>query len=254
MLIIGFLAFTCSSCYHVYYAPNTPNVTQFTEKNEARISLGLISGFDSEFGGGDLQFAYAPAEHVGFMVNGFSVSKSENTINDRREKGTGSYGEFGIGYFNTIDKKKEWTYEIYGGLGAGGVKSDYGAGENSKVSVSKLFLQPAIGYKWDYLELAFAPRFAYVNWKVKQMVSTESSVQNDMEYIRRQPDFFSFEPGLILRGGGKGLKAQIGMTVGSGANYLGYDAPRESIVGYIGLSINLSSKTKAVTPSKLENR
>src|SRR5687768_15232572 len=113
LLIAIFSVFTFSSCYHVYYSPNTPNITQFTEKDEVRINAGLISGLESEFRGVDLQFAYAPANNFGLMLNGFTAGKSEHTTNDRREKGTGTYGEFGLGYFSTFDKQKEWTFEIY---------------------------------------------------------------------------------------------------------------------------------------------
>ena len=241
-----FLLFTFSSCYHVYYAPNTPNVTQLTEKNEVRINTGLISGFESELTGVDLQLAYAPAKNFGLMLNGFTAWEKEQAPNDAIETGKGSYGEFGIGYFTTFDKEKEWTFEVFAGAGGGKVRNEYDAMDYSEVSVSKIFLQPAFGYKWDHIEFAFVPRLSYVNGKVTSFKTTNSSVQGDMEFIRQKPDYLTFEPGLILRGGGKRVKAQVGLTFGSmSANeYVNYEPPTESVVGYIGMSFNLSAKKK----------
>lgn len=238
-----FLLFSLSSCYHVYYSPGTPNVTQFTEKDEVRINAGVISGFESEFNGGDLQFAYAPAKNIGIMLNGFTASSKEG--NNDAEKGSGSYGEFAVGYFTTLDKQKEWTFEVFGGVGGGSVNNVYSPGESSKVNVNKVFLQPALGYKWDYLEFAFAPRFAHVNWKLKETKGAGTDVGNDLEYVRNKPNFFSFEPGLILRGGSKKIKGQLAVTLASKhaeANLEG--APIESFVAYLGVSLNLSTKKK----------
>jgi hypothetical protein len=248
-----FLLFTLSSCYHVYYSPNTPNVTQLTEKNEVRINAGIISGLESDFSGGDLQLAYAPTQNVGVMVNGFTASRAESTYNGRFEKGSGKYGEFGIGYFGTFDKNKEWTFEVYGGVGGGTVSNDYGMSESSKVSINKLFIQPAVGYKWDHIELAVTTKLAHVNWKVKQLKTTDTGVNEDMLYIKYRPEFFNFEPALILRGGGKRIKGQLAITFGSMRleEYI-YEPPSESAVGYLGVSINLSRKKKQASTPLIE--
>lgn len=234
-----------TSCYHVYYAPNTPNVSLLTEKNELRVNAGLIVGMESEFAGGDLQLAYAPAPHLGVMVNGFKASNTDQSLNDFPEQGRGSYGELGIGYFTAVDPKKNWLFEVYGGLGKGSVRNEYGDGDHSKVGITKLFLQPAFGYKWNYIEVALAPRISHVNWKIKEAGVTDVNTVRDMEAIAQHPNFISFEPAVIFRGGGKKVKAQLGLTLANNEWYnSGQASPRETSVVFLGLSFNLNTKAK----------
>ncbi len=260
MKLFPFLLCLClflfTSCYHVYYAPNTPNVSLLTEKEELRVNAGLISGLDSEFGGGDLQVAYSPANNFAVMANGFSVSRKEETSETRTESGKGTYAELGLGFYQPMDLKKRWLFEGYAGFGGGSVKSDYGNGETSRVTVNKLFLQPAIGFKFDYVELAFSPRLSYVSWKAKSVKSADEGVMRDMNYIAKNPNFLTLEPALILRAGHKNVKAQLGLTLGgSDVDEYWYSAPRESAVGYLGISFNFSTKQKPVAkPTGLEGR
>jgi hypothetical protein len=76
------------------------------------------------------------------------------------------------------------------------------------------------------------------------MKYVDPEVETDMNYIRSKPSFWTFEPGLIIRGGGKNIKAQLGVTIGGQDNENYYESPRESVVGYIGISFTFSGKKK----------
>ena len=232
------------SCYHVYYAPNTPTAPLFSEKDEMRVNALYATGNESEYNGGELQVAYAVTGNWGVLFNGFAVGRSELVDGVNTQSGKGTYAEFGAGYFIQMDQKGQWIFETYGGFGGGNVKNEYSYGDRSRVGITKFYLQPAIGYKSKHFEFAFITRVAYVNWKVKQQM-VGSNVENqwvldDMVRIRSKPGNFSFEPALILRAGGKSVKAHAGLTFRRG-NYLADDLT-EHLNASLGLSFSFSTR------------
>jgi hypothetical protein len=259
-LLISLAATTllCTSCYHVYYAPNTANAPLLAEKGETRINALYTTGGDSDFDGGELQLAHAVGKHVGIMINGLTAGKSEEVTDysssgnnsTQTEKGSGSYIELAGGLFKNFDNKKKWIGEIYGGIGYGSVKNDYGSGDHSKVSDTKVFLQPAIGYKSRNFEVTLSPKVSLVNWKVKEnrISSFNEDVKDELNYITQNPRFFIFEPALLLRGGGKNVKLQLGIS------FSDYDVNglmhrtglTETLNSSLGVSINLKPSSKRI--------
>ncbi len=247
-------SFCLTSCYHVYYAPNTANAPLLSQKGETKINALYANGGDSEFQGGEFQFAHAVNKNFGVMTNVFFAGKSE-TVSDyltnatHIEKGNGSYIEFAGGYFKNFDERKRWIGELYGGIGFGSVKNDYGFGDHSKVGLSKGFIQPAVGYKAPNFEIAFVPKVSFINWKVREnnINSQENiSVKDEMKAIDGKKNFVAFEPALLLRGGGKGFKLQLGLSF---SNYKPTDAFYsegliETLNGSIGISIDLKPVKK----------
>ena len=248
----------CSSCYHVYYAPNTANAPLLAEKGETRINAVYTNGGYSDFDGGELQLAHAVGKNVGIMINGFTAGKSEEVTDysfsgnnsTQTEKGSGSYIELAGGLFKNFDNKKKWIGEIYGGIGYGSVKNDYGSGDHSKVRDTKVFLQPAIGYKSRNFEVTLAPKVSLVNWKVKEnrISSFNEDVKDALNYISQNPRFFTFEPALLLRGGGQNVEVQLGLSLSK------YDVNglmlvnglTETLNASLGVSINLKPSSKRI--------
>jgi hypothetical protein len=248
-----------SSCVHVYYSPNTANAPLLSEKGESRVNALYCSGSNSEFAGGELQLAYALTDHVGMMVNGFSASKKENLYNwdinsnsstSHEEKGNGSYLEAAAGYFKNVDKRKNrWIMEIYGGLGKGIVNNDYGYHDFSKVGITKVFVQPSIGYRSGRIELAFVPKISFVKWRIKEnsiVYAFNDTPRGDMELIHSKPSFVAFEPSVVFRGGAKGFKVQAALSF---SNYRPYSAfysqeLTESLNASLGISINIKPGKK----------
>ncbi len=196
--------------------------------------------------------AHAVGKNVGIIINGFTAGKSEEVSdysssgnnNTHTEKGSGSYIEFAGGLFKNFDHKKKWIGEIYGGVGFGSVKNDYGSGDHSKVSDTKVFLQPAIGYKSKNFEVALVPKLSVLNWKVKEsrISSANNDVKDELNYITQNSGFFIFEPALLLRGGDKNVKVQLGLSFSNyGVNGLMHRTGlTETLNTSLGVSININ--------------
>src|SRR5205085_5936857 len=111
-------AIVFSSCFHAYYSPSTANAPLFTEKGETRINVLACTGGESEFGGGEFQFATTVGKHIGIMVNAMFVGVTQNTPDwnggynsYREESGSGSWVEFAGGLFKGFGPKKKWVTE-----------------------------------------------------------------------------------------------------------------------------------------------
>ncbi|HTM92537.1 MAG TPA: hypothetical protein VL095_08970 [Flavisolibacter sp.] len=251
----------CCSCFHVYYAPNSAHAPLLSEKGETRINGLYSTGGNSEFNGGELQFAHAVSQNFGIMVNGMMASKSEQiddwgfssnwggSSNYHTEKGSGSYLELAGGYFKTFDEKKKWIGELYSGLGAGGVKNDYGFGDYSKVNSYKFFIQPAVGYKSKYFEAMIVPKVSFINWKVKerniQTSGNNSYAEADISAIGAKRNFLAFEPALLFRAGGQNVKLQWGLSFSGFNSSSFYDEDLiETLNANIGISVNLKPRRK----------
>ena len=220
-IIMLILYSSLTSCYHVYYAPNTLNTPLLSEKGEMRVNALFTSGRESDYLGGELQAAYAILKNWAVMFNAITAGRTLKTdyiSRDYIERGSGSYAEFGGGYFKPISKNHQWEFEVYGGFGGGSVKNDYALNDHSQVGLTKFFIQPAIGLKNKYYEFSVGTRLGLINWKVKENNIQHS--ENDYEkrammWIQDKPSFFVLEPGMMFRAGNKNVKAQLGFTLGS---------------------------------------
>ena len=254
ILLLGVISIGTVSCHHVYYAPNTPNAPQLSEKGETRVNALYASGGDSEYKGGELQFAHAVTSKVGIMVNGFTAGKSETITdisgsNSHMEKGSGGYLEFAGGLFTTLDPKKKWVADIYGGFGFASIKNDYGFGDRAHTGFNKFFVQPSIGYKSRNFEFALVPRVSFVSWKVKTATinSTESQdARDEINALKGDPSFVAFEPALMARAGGENVKFQAGLAFSSfraSGYFIDYELG-ETLNASIGISVNLKPGKK----------
>ena len=234
----------CSSCYHAYYSPNTAHVPLLSQKGETKITAAIGTGANTEYTSGDVQLAFAATKNLGFMINGFTASKSEET-DDNHEKGSGSYIEAAPGLFMPISSNAKWRAELYVGAGTGSVNNNYGISSYSKVGVTKAFLQPAIGYKSKYFEMAFTPKMSFVSWKVKEdrvQADRDTYDKEEVDYIKRTPRFTAFEPSLIIRAGSETVKGQVGITF-SNANMQDYALTEELLLS-AGISFGIGQKKK----------
>ncbi|MGZ3924784.1 MAG: hypothetical protein ACXVBJ_13515 [Flavisolibacter sp.] len=230
------------SCTHVYYAPNTANAPLLSEKGEVRINGFSCGGWDSEFSGGEFQLATAITKHVGIMTNGMFVGKTEEVSGwneSHMESGKGSYGEIAGGLFTAFDPKKKCIGEIYAGVGTGSVNSTYEGNQNSKVGITKLFLQPSLGFKSRYFEAAFVPKISFLNWKVKSDNLPDGGF-GELAPIRQKPNLVQFEPTFFMRAGGENVKLQGSLSFSDSHGYY----PIERLTASFGVSIDIKPKKK----------
>jgi hypothetical protein len=252
LILLSAAVLTLCSCYHVYYAPNTANAPLLTQKGETRINAVFSAGLVSEASGGELQTATALSSHVGLMVNGYVASKTEDvdedfwslgTINNHTEKGHGSYLEVAVGMFTYLNARKGWVGEVYGGYGVGTVTNDYGYNDHSKVNCSKAFVQPAIGFKAEHIEVAFVPKVSLIHWRIKDSVFTASSLsedRSDLRAIGSKSSYIAFEPAFIIRGGSETVKGQLGLSFSTRPDLQYQSKDDVSLVETLNASIGVS--------------
>ena len=200
-----------TSCTHYYYAPTTANIPMLREKNEARINANWY--ITDEASGGELQLAYATGKRTAFMLNILSASSngmllSSMTYNPGSEPaGYGKYAELGYGFFDPVPTSK-WIFETYAGIGTGSITNWYSTNEKSRVGISKIFVQPSLGWRTTYFEIAFSSRFAFANLKVKN----NSHANQEVNYIKDHPSAFLVEPAMLIRFGLKHVKISLNYT------------------------------------------
>lgn len=181
-----------SGCYAAY-VPNVINAPLLNNKKETQITL------NAGFSGYDGQLAVAISKNIGVMANVCYVdtSNSNNGYNKHL------FYEAGIGYY-TISKKLA-HFEVFGGYGMGKVdaKNVTSLGTfYTKASISRIFIQPDLGFSSEIFDLAFAPRLVYV------MIRPDSTTTLDLNHL-------FLEPTLMVRIGYQNLffTTQMGFSI-----------------------------------------
>ena len=149
-LILSFL-YGCAPVY----IPTVLNTPLLSEEGEFQASLNTgASGFDP-------QFAYAITDHLGVMLNGSFVNRTNDTLNNFHKH---LAFETGAGYYTKIGANGR--FEVFGGVGYSRLKADYSNNlwiSRTDLNSYKLFIQPAIGATTDVFDGSFATRFVRVN-------------------------------------------------------------------------------------------
>jgi hypothetical protein len=233
LILSGFL--TLSSCTTTLYMSNGVNCPLLKEQGEVKITGDQT----------DLQVAVGVTRHIGVMANGFcKLYQGERAFNYKHD---GRFGELGVGYFNPF--KNGLVFETYAGAGIGLVRErniyagsdglNHGQGFESQLS--RLFVQPGIGYCSQFFELAFTPRFSYVNYMNFESYgySEEELAVNYLDHFHliKQPYLFA-EPALTLRAGYRFVKVQLqyGLTLDLGPQQIKHS----TYFGNIGVVIDFA--------------
>jgi hypothetical protein len=113
-----------------------------------------------------------------------------------------------------------FVYEAFAGIGFGSVKNeDFENKANFlDINFTKPFVQPSIGFVYEFVDLIFSPRIGYVFFSPPSY--NFSGAQAPYEAPK---DRFVFEPGVTLRVGYRAAKLQIqynysSYSYGSGDN------------------------------------
>lgn len=182
------------------------------EKNDVRIDAGFSVGLIS--GGADLQFAYAPIEHLGVMINGaFSKTQNYSKNNDTESH----YLEAGLGYSTKLEDNKKWLFEVYGGGGKGNYSIWYTDNQTAKINMNKYFIQPSLSYTHldKNLEFGIASKFSGVNYDLKNYSLFDDVGPDYMRNLQRlvnRPMFLFWEPTFRFSGGFRQVKAYVSYT------------------------------------------
>ena len=108
----------------------------------------------------------------------------------------------------------------------------------------KPFIQSSIGLSTPWFEVALTPRLALVNNTNYENNLVDPDDRNHAEnFFRENKNKFVFEPGLTVRGGYKGLKANINLSLSSydPGDEFEESSPNTAYIG-IGLTALISKR------------
>ncbi len=209
LLMIIFSTFNLTSCSPVPYGNVGQNVPLLKNKGEVHFT-GNIANTDDANGVG-IQAAVAVDSSWALMASFYNVKNNPNTD----WNGNGRYVELGVGKYAVIGKSK-WVYDVFAGIGFGGIKNDNGIGSSLNLNFAKPFVQGSIGFTTEWIELAFTPRLAlpFYTSHENNLTDLEHRAQAEL-YFKENKTKFVFEPGITFRFGYKGIKANLNMCVSS---------------------------------------
>lgn len=211
-----FTAVLLSQCGRVYHAPMNQQVTMFREAGEASVQAAY--GRISEDGrAADLQAAWAITNRLAMQVNlqaAWGSDDGARTLHGAR----GGQLSAGLGYYRPLGRY--WVVENYAGLGMSYqrhffpldwfnsldyISSTYGQGNeaiprNSEFDFRGIYAytQPAIGFRWKYLEAALSTNIQYGNTMFTG--SRNVTIENDVIISTKDNHLvFLAEPALTLR-------------------------------------------------------
>lgn len=228
------------SCSHYYYCPNSNN-TPLLREGEAKINIQYAAMESaSAF---ELQSAFAVSKHFGGMVNLIAGGGDDDhaLFGPSGHDGNGKLIEVGAGYFTPI-KSSPWIFEVFGGVGTGGIKNNFGSSGQANVTFTKWFIQPDIGVKYKGVEFGVSSRFGFVNHKLTELsLSSDYYQYEDVIHVREHPNSFLWEPGVVLRLGGKNLLFQLQYT--ASINISNPELVQENHIFNMGFSIPITYRT-----------
>lgn len=225
LLLVAMVSSTLFSCSPYYYAPNNVNVPLFKKKGEVQFN-GIMSFGNKDILvseghiGFDCSFAYSFTKNIGGMLNAsiFNASdatnwyEGENFMITNHNYDAGRYGEMveaGIGYFTPISRDSSFTFETFGGFGAYSCNVAIDVKQSVAYTIYRPFIQTAIGFKYDYFEIALGLRAVKLN--INNVVGSSYFNLNEDELIRLNSlnSKFLLEPNLTIRAVNKSIKFQI---------------------------------------------
>jgi len=194
--------FLLTNCSPSYYFPNAHNVPLLFHKGEGTLTLTL--------GGSEYVNSSVEGQGAYAITNNFALMTNFCTAWGKREdygSGYGSLVELGAGYFKPVSS--QFVFETYAGGGPGGVTNYFEPDklEYSKLRFTKLFIQPAFGYKAPLFNIALSLRGVNLNYYAFQ--NSYLNTGGKWTYYSKDPNYYLLEPALTLRGGLPNIKLQL---------------------------------------------
>ncbi len=191
IIIITFLS-SCNT-YRYIYTASPLNNPYFTTKGESKVTAYYSAAGNSNnaigdnAGGWDLQGAYAIGNHLALTTGYFNRRERDfynynNSYSNARIKYKRNLFDIGTGYFVPLDKNKEVTFNLYGGMAFGkfsftDYKIDYNRFHSS--SITKWDFQPSVNYMPSQnFRLSFGTKFSFVHYGNIQTSYTADELQN----------------------------------------------------------------------------
>lgn len=207
------LAFIAGSCSHSYYVSNVQNVPLFEGRNELSLSGSLASGTDAT--SAELQATYSLTDRLG--LTGDYMNALSGNVEDRNYS-TENFFSFGAGYYEPVNDVV--SFAIYGGVGNSVQHHEYtsefyeistGSSTNeykgsSEVKYMKYYLQPQVGFRHKYVQFGISTRLSMLDYY--NIVDNSTLASGSLNEIGSLNHIY-FEPAFTLRAGGEVVKFQF---------------------------------------------
>jgi len=234
LLLSSTLCFSLSSCI-THYIPPPVNNPMLSRESEIQVNVSGTAGITT--GMLNVNLAYSPIHNigVGYMYNSYKADLESNLNGTVRKDQLykGRYNEFLAGYYKGFGK--HGLLELYTGMGFGNSNYNYvdyftsgGSDGKSELSHTRLFLMPAIGFKYKNFQMSYGFKLSRLNYhKVTYTDMTYTQLIEEVSRIGRAPYLFC-DNAVTFKFGGEGLKAiiQIAATDQLSGNYISYDPSR----------------------------
>jgi hypothetical protein len=207
---------TSCSFPHYYYSPNVQNIPLFTEKYAFSCDFaGSVGSVNSSL---EIQAGLSLPGHIALTTNLMTggTKHFRDNVSDISKVG---YFEGAAGYYTSFSDKG--VFEVYGGYGKGSQHHSFAYDEyggqliwtwvkdgTADLSFSKIFIQPEIGFKFDWFEGAFSCRLARLNFINIDVNNTVYRLE-ELNSLKKITDPWLLEPAFTLRGGSKSVKFQV---------------------------------------------
>lgn len=247
VIIVSFSSLLLSSCSypHYYYSTNVQNVPLFTEKNE--FSGNVAGSFGIVNNSFEIQSGLSLPGHVALTAN-YMAGGNNNSVGSVSDYSKIQYFEGTAGFYTSFNNIG--VFEIYGGYGKGSQRHAYSYCEyngnpgwiwipdgTADLSYSKLFIQPDIGIKTEWLEGAFSCRLSKLNFSDIEINNTTYHL-DELNTLKLNSTPWFLEPAFTFRGGLKSVKLQLQVVFAH--SFSNQDLLFEKTRYNIGLHVNLS--------------
>lgn len=234
--LIGSFSVLFVSC-RVHYAPNENSTPMLYEKNQFIASGSLSGGLKTT----SVVFntAYALTNHIGigYQHSNYGKKISFDQAYDNTIHRDGYYDELLLGYFGRI--KTNTIYEIYFNYGQGGNHNLYdpylnytGSFDgNSTIHYRKSALNLAYGVIEKNIEFSYGVKLSNVDfYSINSFGISNSVIIGELNYIKRNQNFFFVEPNATIKYGFDKLKLynKFGFTIGPSVDKFNYEVMRFS--------------------------
>ena len=202
--IICLAIISCRTPRYVY-SPSPPNNPYFREKGESKLAAYYSTGADAneltnEYNNGlDLQAAYAVSRHFAVTADYFKRSEKDAIYDFDRTYFDSSVVRYkrhlssvGAGYFTTVTKDKNISFNIFGGLGVGKYSfTDNGTDNGTNYyrdynsDMSKWYIQPSVNFFiGNYFRTGLISKISFVHFKNIQTSYTPAELDYlDLDWL-----------------------------------------------------------------------
>lgn len=197
---------------HNYYVYQPHNMPMLRDSGEITLDVSAACNFEMNH-----YWPYDLPEHESF---GFNLNTAFSPINRLGIMGSYCYydnvdiewikahnAELAMGYYQPFGSK--WGFDIYGGDRMSFQKHYFDNQGNASVQMHYIFVQPSIGFRTNYIDLAYATRMGYAFYPTIEHNVSHEAEANAINWLQANRNHVMGELSLTLRAGSKNVKGQL---------------------------------------------